>query len=68
MMMMDIKKYYVGTPLPRYECTWLPLSIIPDDIIAKCNMKAILVDGWVYIEIIKGMYGLKVAGLFENQL
>jgi hypothetical protein len=29
MMMMDIKNYYLGTPLPRYEYMLLPLSIIP---------------------------------------
>jgi hypothetical protein len=44
------------------------LSIIPDEIIAKYNLQAISVDGWVYIEIRKGMYGLKQAALFENQL
>jgi hypothetical protein len=59
MMMMDIKKYYLGRPLPRYEYMRLTLSIIPDDIIAKYNLQAILVDGWVYIEIRKGMHGLK---------
>jgi hypothetical protein len=35
MMMMDIKNYYVGTPLPSYEYIPLPLSIIPDEIITK---------------------------------
>jgi hypothetical protein len=33
MMMMEIKNYYLGTPLPRYEYMQLPLSIIPDEII-----------------------------------
>jgi hypothetical protein len=28
----------------------------------------IVVDGWVYIEIRKGMYGLKQAGLLTKQL
>jgi hypothetical protein len=36
-----------------------PLSIIPDDIISKYNLQAISVGGWVYLEIRKGMYGLK---------
>jgi hypothetical protein len=31
MMMMDIKHYYVGTPLPIYEYMRLLLSIIPDE-------------------------------------
>jgi hypothetical protein len=34
-MMMKMKNYYVGTPLPIYEYIQLPLSIIPDEIIAK---------------------------------
>jgi hypothetical protein len=37
----------------------LPLSIIPDEIIAKYNLQAISVGSWVYLEIRKGMYGLK---------
>jgi hypothetical protein len=50
-MMMDIKNYYLGTPL-----------------IQKYNLNALAVDGWVYIEIRKGMYGLKQAGLLAKQL
>jgi hypothetical protein len=33
MMMMDIKHYYLGTPLPIYEYMRLPISILPLDII-----------------------------------
>jgi hypothetical protein len=46
----------------------LPLSIITDKIITKYNLRAISVRGWVYLEIRKGMYGLKQAGLLANQL
>jgi hypothetical protein len=68
MMMMDNKNYYLGTPLPICEYLRLPLEIIPDEVIGKCNLKSIAVDGWVYLEIRKGMYGLKQAGLPANQL
>jgi hypothetical protein len=34
----------------------------------KYNLKALAVDGWVYIEIRKGMYSLKQAVLLANQL
>jgi hypothetical protein len=44
------------------------LSRFPEEIIKKYNLKALAVDGWVYIEIRKGMYGLKQAGLLANQL
>jgi hypothetical protein len=29
MMMMDIKNYYIGTPLPRFEYMKMPLSRFP---------------------------------------
>jgi hypothetical protein len=68
MMMMDIKNYYLGTPLPRFEYMKMLLSRFPEEIVQKYNLSALAVDGWVYIEIIKGMYGLKQAGLLANQL
>jgi hypothetical protein len=68
MMMMDIKTYYLGTPLPTYEYMRLQISILPLDIIEKYNLTRLAVNGWVYLEIRKGMYGLKQAGLSANQL
>jgi hypothetical protein len=68
MMMMDIKNYYIGTPLPRFEYMKMVLSRFPEEIVQKYNLNALAVDGWVYIEIRKGMYGLKQAGLLANQL
>jgi hypothetical protein len=68
MMMMDIHNYYLGTPLPRYEYMIILLSRFPEEIVDKYNLKALTFDGWVYIEIRKGMYGLKQAGLLSNQL
>jgi hypothetical protein len=68
MMMMDIKNYYIGTPLPRFEYMKMALSRFPEEIVQKYNLNALAIDGWVYIEIRKGMYGLKHAGLLANQL
>jgi hypothetical protein len=68
MMMMDIKNYYLGTPLPRFEYIKMLLSRFPEEIIQKYNLNALAVNCWVYIEIRKGMYSLKQAGLLANQL
>jgi hypothetical protein len=68
MMMMDIKNYYQGIPLPWYEYMCMLLSRFLEEILSKYNLTALAIDGWVYIEIIKGMYGLKQAGLLANQL
>jgi hypothetical protein len=51
MMMMDMKNYYIGTPLPRFEYMKMLLSRFPEEIIQKYNLNALAVDGWVYIEI-----------------
>jgi hypothetical protein len=44
------------------------LSHFPEEIVQQYNINALAVDGWVYIEIRKGVYGLKQAGLLANQL
>jgi hypothetical protein len=67
MMMMDIKNCYLGTPLQRFEYMKMVLSRFPEEIVQKYNLNALAVDGWVYIEIRKGVYGLKQAGLLANQ-
>jgi hypothetical protein len=68
MMMMEIKNYYLGTPLPPFEYMKMLLSRFPEEIIQKYNLNALAVDAWVYIETRKGMYGLKQSGLLANQL
>jgi hypothetical protein len=68
MMMMDIKNYYIGTPLPRFEYMKMLLSRLQEEIVKSYNLNAIAVDGWMYIEIRKVMYGLKQVGLLANQL
>jgi hypothetical protein len=54
-MMMDIKNYYIGTPLSRFEYMKMLLPRFPKEIIQKYNPNALAVDGWAYIEIRKGM-------------
>jgi hypothetical protein len=67
-MMMDIKNYNIGTPLPWCEYMNMLLSHFPEEIVQKYNLNALAVDGWVYNEIRKDMYGLKQAGLLANQV
>jgi hypothetical protein len=52
----------------RSEYMKMLLSRFPEEIVQTYNLTALAVDDWVYIEIRKGMYGLKQAGLLANQL
>jgi hypothetical protein len=55
MVMMDINKYYLGTPLTRCEYMKMLLLRFPEEIVQKYNLNALVVDSWVYIEIRKGI-------------
>ena len=65
---LDMKNFYLNTPMKRYEYMRLPLNLIPQEIIDRYNLMAIAHDGWVYMEIRKGMYGLPQAGKIANDL
>jgi hypothetical protein len=61
--------FYYNTPSPNYEYMRLPLDIIPEEIILAYNLHNIVdPDGWVYMEIRKGMYGLPQASILANKL
>ena len=45
------------------------LDIMPEEIIEKYNLHLLVdSDGWIYIEIMKGMYGLPHTKLLANKL
>ena len=66
---MDIKNFYLCTPMERYEYMRLKLSDMPDDVIAHYKLRDIATpDGYVYCEIRQGMYGLPQAGIIAQEL
>jgi hypothetical protein len=67
-MGVDLKNFYLNTLLDRYEYMRLSIDIIPDEIIDKYNLRPLVSNGYVYIEIRKGMYGLPQAGILANKL
>jgi hypothetical protein len=55
--------------MPNLEYMHLQIDIIPKEIIVTYNLCELATpDGWVYIEIRKGMYSLPEAGILANQL
>jgi hypothetical protein len=53
--------------MSRYEYMKLHLSKIPEEILAEYHLEDLATpDGWVYIEIRKGMLGLKQVGRLAN--
>ena len=55
-VMLDIKDFYLNTPMERYKNMHLKLSNIPKEILIKYKLHEIAtLDGYVYCEIRKGM-------------
>jgi hypothetical protein len=68
-MTLDIKDFYLNTPMKRYKYMRLKLADIPEEIIEECKLREIVTDNsYVYCKIRKGMYSLPQAGLIAQEL
>ena len=68
-MILDINNFYLNTPLGRYEYLQLKLTNLPEDVIEHYDLKdKSTSDGYVYVEIRKGMYRLPQARLLAQEL
>ena len=66
-MGIDLKDFYLNTPLKdRYEYMRIPVTTIPADIFDLYNLSGLVYNGYVYVEIRRGMYGLPQAGRIAN--
>jgi hypothetical protein len=68
-MTMDIKDFYLNTPMARYQYMRLHIADMPDDVIEHYNLRdKVTPDGHIYCEIQKGMYCLPQASIIAQQL
>eukprot|EP00804_Cyclotella_cryptica_P027940 CCRYP_003829-RA/>CCRYP_003829-RA protein AED:0.45 eAED:0.45 QI:0/0/0/1/0/0/2/0/234 len=67
-MTIDIKDFYRNTPMECPEYMQLKLADIPAAIIDLYHLRDITRDGYVFVRIQKGMYGLPQASIIAQQL
>ena len=65
---LDVANFYLGTPMKRPEFMRLQYSVIPQEIKTAYKLDKLEQDGWVYVRIDRGMYGLPQAGILANEL
>jgi hypothetical protein len=65
-MGLDVKNLYLGTPMDSFEYMRIQIKLFPQKIIVEYNLLSLVLDGHVYIEVQKCMYGLPQAGILEN--
>lgn len=66
-MSADLKDFFLSSPMHKPEYMRMQLKYIPEDIKIRYNLDTIAHNGYVYIKINKGMYGLKQAALLAYQ-
>ncbi len=66
---MDIKDFFLNTPMARYKYMQQRIANMPDNVIKHYQLTDIAPpDGYVYCKIQKGMCGLPQAGIISQQL
>jgi hypothetical protein len=65
---MDLKNFYLNTPLDQPEYVHIKLANIPLEFIDKYKLNDIARDSWIYFEMRLGMYGLTQACILANKL
>ncbi len=56
----DLKNFYLNTPMDRPKYMKLKLNLIPTEIVQKHKLIKLKDNGWIYIRINLGMYGLPI--------
>jgi hypothetical protein len=67
-MCLDIKNFYLSAPLDRYEYMKMPLTLFPEWIIEQYNLQMHALNGFVYLEMQRAVWGLPQAGILANKL
>jgi hypothetical protein len=67
-MTLDIKNFYLCTPLKRREYVRMKLEDFPEDIIELYDLRAKARNGAVYVSVKRGMYGLPQSGILAQEL
>ena len=68
-MIINIKDFYLMTPMSRYEYFQMKLNLFPEDIIEEYKLWDIVdSNGNVFCEVLCSMYGFPQAGIIVQEL
>ncbi len=67
-MCLNIKNFYLSTPLDRFECMKTPLALSPLWIVKQYNLTKHVLNGFIYLEMHRAVWGLPQLGILANKL
>ena len=59
---MDVKYFYLNKHMDGAEYIMIQISMIPQEFVDKYNLKGKLHNGYIFVRVNKGTYGLRQAG------
>ena len=65
-MTADVKIFYLCTPMERHEFMQMPIELIPPEFAQAYSLSEKVQNGYVYMRIVRGMYGLPQAGMLAT--
>ncbi len=65
---IDLKNFYLDTPMPEPEYVCIKIPDIPQELIKEYKLVGRDHDGWIYFEIRQGCYDLPQPGILANNL
>ena len=64
----NAKNFYLCTPLNRNEYMRIPIKLIPQEFIDLYDLDPKVKNGYIYMVISRGMYGIPQSGILANKL
>ena len=65
---IDLKNFFLDTPMPNPEYVRIKIMDIPAEFIEGYKLAGTDRDSWIHFKICKGCYGLPQAGILANNL
>ncbi len=67
-MCLDIKNFFLAAALDRFEYMKIPISLFLTWIIEQYNLQKYVLNGFIYLEMGRAVWGLLQAGILSNKL
>jgi hypothetical protein len=66
-MTLNIKNFYLSFPLNQFEYMRIPFALFPPWIVKQYALKDKILNGHIYLEMQRAMWGLPQAGILANK-
>ncbi len=65
---LDIKNFYLTAPLDRFEYTKIPIALFPEWVVKQYKLMKHVLNGFIYLEMQRAVWGLPQTGILANKL